>query len=188
MKKNLIRALIAIVVLGAIVFAFYKVTHKSSAFPEGGNPDATLTPLPSVTPLSINYGTTDASWTTYASASAGFTVKYPHDWTVTPCGSGCVSWAPPGQPDQPIAGITVSEGTLSTVLDQAGPYLVASESLKVGSVQWLKLSLQQPTTGDLFTTFFVQHGTKIYEVGVSTIPQDTLDQFGALLKSFTFTK
>ncbi len=153
------------------------------------SPSGSLVPLASVTPLPVAYDAAGADWKTYASASAGFKVSYPATWTVGECGPGCVGWVPPtGQPNQFAFGIIQSTSTIADVLKNAEPFLADRAEIKAGANTWVKLTLQQPTTGEVVTSHFIEHGGKLFEFGTATSDASVLAVYGSMIRSLVFTK
>jgi len=135
------------------------------------------------------YATAPKDWKTYSSASFGFSVAYPSDWSVGPCGSECVGWAPPtGASNQFAIGIIKSSNTIDDLLTKAEPYLIAKEEVKLGTLSWLKLTLRQPQTGSLVTSHFVARGKDMYEFGTAATEADIVAIYGRMIASFRFLK
>jgi len=178
------------VIVGLIVFAvwrggFLKGTGTATPTPEVS---ASGTPLVPQTPPPISYGKAPADWPVYSSASLGFKVSYPKDWVEASCGPSCVAWALASSSDTLFAGVTVSSGSLADTITQAKPYIVASASVTVNGITWTRLSLQHPVTGEIFTSHFVQRGTKLVEFGISVTTPALVTEYGQMLNSFAFTK
>ena len=185
-----IHIIVGIIVIAAL--AVWKgVSHPGTATvsPTPLSAATSVAPLASVSPLVLSYDEPGADWKKYATASADFTVSYPSDWTIGSCGTGCTGWAPAtaGQ-GQFAVGVIESAGTLSDIVSKAQPFLVRQEQVKEGANTWTKLTLQQPTTGDIVTSHFIQHGKNIVEFGTATSDADILKVYGSMIRSFTFTK
>lgn len=179
--------IVVIAILLSVASIWY--AQRRDAKQELGTPAVSLQPLASVSPLVVAYEPAASDWKVYASASAGFKVSYPANWTPGVCGAGCVAWAPAGSSATSFAvGIVRSNGTLADVLKQAEPFLVAKEEITAGANKWTKLTLQQPTTGDIITSHFIVHGGKLFEFGTATSDKKILDVYGAMIRSFVFTR
>ena len=180
------------IIIGIVVIAAAGVWYwqkSKTASEQLGTPAVSLVPLASVSPLAVSYDLVPADWKTYASPSAGFKVAYPADWTPSACGAGCVAWAPAGAPATQFAlGIVRSDSTIEELLKSAAPFLAGKEEITVGANKWLKLTLQQPTTGDVYTSHFIMHNGKLFEFGMATTDKDVLAVYGKMIKSFVFTK
>jgi hypothetical protein len=187
--KNYIRILIVVVIVVVGGFAIYKGTSRSpvnaptlSSLPSG-------TPAALVTPVAIAYNPAPKDWLKYSSASMNFAVSYPKDWHVGACGLDCVGWAPPTLASTQFAlGIIESSGSLDDLLKKAEPYLVKKEDVKVGNLDWIKLTLRQPQTGEAVTSHFIASGTKIYEFGTATSDPAIISVYGSMIASFKFLK
>jgi len=118
-----------------------------------------------------------------------FSVAYPSGWTYASCGVECVGWAPSTAANGQLAlGVVKSTTKLATVIEQAKPYLAKNEQVKIGANTWTKLTLQHPTTGDIVTSYFITHGSSLYEFGTATSDASILAVYGQMLDSFTFLK
>jgi hypothetical protein len=180
-KKVLIGAGITLAALILVV-----VVVKFGSKGTGGTPTATGTPE---TPAMISYDTAaPADWVSYASPSAGFRLSYPKDWAPGPCGPGCVAFGPASASGQLLIGVTVSTQSLADVASQAAPYQLSQGTVTIGSATWLKVVLKEPYTGALFTSHFLFHAGKLYEVGMATQQQSAADVYGKMLRSFSLTK
>jgi hypothetical protein len=185
--KNYIRIslIVGVVVLAAVAVWWFTKTDTPA---EVANLSGQV-PLASVTPVAIAYDTPPADWKTYSSASAGYSVSYPADWTFGPCAPGCMGWAPPTSPSgQFVMGIIETEGTIEALLTSAEPYLAAKEEIKAGDNTWTKLTLQQPMTGDVVTSHFIEKDGILYEFGTATDDTALLVIYGTMIRSFTFMK
>ena len=172
--KHYARILLIAGIIIAVAAAAWYLGHNQKAsdqVPADEMAGSSVAPLASVTPLALSYDAAPDDWTTYA--SAGFSVKYPADWTVGPCAPGCTGWAPTASA-QFVFGIIESDGKLDEILTSAQPYLAAKEDVTAGANTWTKLTLQQPTTGDVVTSHFIEHGGKLYEFGTATNDPDEL--------------
>gem|GEM_PF-3723830 len=187
--KSYLRILIVVgVVLIAAGGVWYWQKSKTAS-EQLGTPAVSLVPLASVSPLAVSYDLVPADWKTYASPSAGFKVAYPSDWTPSPCGTGCIAWTPAGAPGtQPALGIVRSNNTIEELLKSAEPFLAGKEEITVGANAWLKLTLQQPTTGDIYTSHFIMRNGKLFEFGMATSDKDVVAVYGKMINSFVFTK
>lgn len=190
--KSYLRILIVVGVVLVVAAAAWYLMKDSK-----GGGDATLTPTPlgsiaplaSVSPLLVAYDAAGSDWKSYASASAGFKVSYPSDWNPSPCGPACVGWIPADAAEGQFAlGIIRSTGTLAELIGSAQPYLAAQEEVKVGANTWTKLTLQQPTSGDIVTSHFIERGGYLFEFGTATSDAKILAVYGSMIRSFVFTK
>ncbi len=189
MKHSIIRIAIIvgiIALVGAGVWWFTRGAPEISDIPSA---DESITPLASVSSPAIAYGSVPDGWKTYASPSFGFSVEYPSNWIVGSCGAQCIGWAPSSATDGQLAvGISKSTTTLDDVLTDAKAFLAAQETVKLGSVTWLKLTLQHPVTGAVITSYFTARGSSVYEFGTATDDTDILNVYGTMLSSFKFLK
>ena len=190
MKNTYIRIGIAVVVIALIGGGIWWFTRsKAPVVSDALHATESIAPLASVSPLAITYSTPPSDWKTYSSASMDFLVAYPSDWTYASCGTGCVGWAPPTATNGQLAlGIVKSTTKLATVIEQAKPYLAKNEQVKIGAYTWTKLTLQHPTTGDIVTSYFIAHGSSLYEFGTATSDTSILAVYGQMLASFKFLK
>lgn len=188
--KNYIRILLVVGVIALAAVAVWKGTSKPSPAEQATDfPTPSIAPLASVSPIVIAYDAAPAGWKTYASTSVPFTVQYPADWVTGPCAPGCTGWAPPTTASgQFILGIIESEGTIAELLTSAEPYLAAKEEIKAGANTWTKLTLQQPMTGDVITSHFIEHNGMLYEFGTAASASDVLGVYGSMIRSLVFTK
>ncbi len=184
-NKLFVRIVIAVVIVGALGFALYRQFHSN---PYDLNSGTLVTLDPSATPVPLTYGTPDADWVQYASASLGFKLRIPKDWVASSCGAKCVGWAMSSDPQKLVTGVIIMPGKLQDILTESAPYAVASSSVKINSITWEKVTLQQPATGDLFTTHLTQRGSNVYEFGITAQEPALLDVYGKMLTSFTFTR
>lgn len=191
--KSYTRILLIIGVVVLVALAVWKGTSKSVSDQTAQIGDETATeslaPLASVSPIAIAYDAAPADWKSYASASAGYKVSYPADWSVGPCAPGCTGWAPPTAASGQFAlGIIQSAGTIAELLTSAEPYLAAKEEVKAGANTWTKLTLRQPMTGDVITSHFIEHNGQLFEFGTAAADADILKIYGSMIRSFVFTK
>jgi len=188
--KSYIRILLIVGVVVLVALAIWKGTGTPSDAPYVTvTPPEDFVPLASVSPIVLAYDAAPANWKTYASASAGFKVAYPADWTVGPCAPGCTGWAPPTAASGQFAlGVIQSEGTMAELLASAEPYLAAKEEITAGANTWTKLTLRQPMTGDIITSHFIEHGGKLFEFGTAAAEEEILKVYGTMIRSFIFTK
>jgi hypothetical protein len=189
--KSYIRILIVVVGIVLVGLVLWKVLPRSSStnLAASPTPSGSIVPLASVSPLVIAYDAAPSDWKTYSSASMGFSVSYPSDWRFGSCGIQCVAWAPTSAAEGQFAlGIIKSTGTLADLLTKAQPYLANKQTVTAGSNSWLKLTLQQPTTGEIVTSHFIAHGTNLFEFGIATSDASTIAVYGKMLSSFKFLK
>jgi len=188
--KSYTRILLIIGVVVLVALAVWKGTSKSGTEPYVTvSPSESFAPLASVSPIAIAYDAAPADWKSYASASAGYKVSYPADWSVGPCAPGCTGWAPPTAASGQFAlGIIQSAGTIAELLTSAEPYLAAKEEVKAGANTWTKLTLRQPMTGDVITSHFIEHNGQLFEFGTAAADADILKVYGSMIRSFVFTK
>lgn len=145
--------------------------------------------MASVSPLVMTYGATPKDWKTFSSTSMGFSVSYPPDWREGVCGTQCVGFSPSSTAsDQFVLGILESTDTTENLLAKAQQYLVGKETVKLGTLSWLKLTLQQPQTGVAVTSHFIAHGPQLFEFGTATSDKDVISVYGKMIASFKFLK
>ncbi len=187
--KSITRILIiaGIVILAAL--AVWRGVNRPQVATVSPIESASTSPVASASPLVIVYDAAPAGWKTYSSASSDFTVSYPSDWNSGTCGQGCTGWSPAGAAAGQFAlGIVESAGVLDDLLKTAAPYIVAREDIKAGANTWTKLALQQPQTGNVVTSHFIEHSGKIYEFGTASNDAASLAVYGSMIRSFTFLK
>jgi hypothetical protein len=73
-------------------------------------------------------------------------------------------------------------------LTKAKPYLAAKQTVAVGPNTWTKLTLQQPTTGEVVTSHFIARGANLFEFGIAAANADAVAVYGKMLNSFRFLK
>lgn len=189
--KSYIRILIIVVGIVVVGLALWKVLPRSASTNVAASPtpSGSIVPLASVSPVVIAYDAAPSDWKTYSSASMGFSVMYPADWHFGSCGEQCVAWAPATATDGQFAlGIIKSTGTLADLITKAQPYLAAKQTITAGANTWTKLTLQQPTTGDVVTSHFIAHGANLFEFGIAASTADVVAIYGKMLSSFKFLK
>lgn len=184
--RLIVRIALSIAVVGLFALALWRgvtpsVVPSASPSPVADTASASL-------PGPLAYAPAGAEWQSYSSSSLGFTVRYPRDWTTASCGSGCVAFALASDAEQLVMGISAGPGTLTDLLAMAAPYIIASESARVGTTDWLRLTLQQPQTGEIFTSHYVEHAGKLFEVGINKTDPALLNVYGSIIRSLTFTK
>ncbi len=189
-KQTYIRiSIAAVIVLAVAGGVWYWYSQRAPSLDDAGTAAISIAPLASVSPLAVAYDAVPAGWKTYASASAGFKVSYPADWTPGACGTGCVGWAPVGaEAGKFEVGIVRSTGTLEEILKSAEPFMAGKEEIKAGANTWLKLTLQHPATGDIITSHFIAHNGKLFEFGTASSDAKVLESYGKMIASFVFTK
>ena len=188
--KSYTRILIiaGIVVLAALA-VWRGVSRPQVASILGATDSPSVSPLASISPLTIAYDTAPKNWISYSSASMGFSIAYPPDWRVGVCGPQCVGWAPSTTASGQFAlGLIKSTGTTEELLTKAEPYLIAKEDIKIGGLSWLKLTLRQPQTGTAITSHFVVRGAQLYEFGTASSEPDIISAYGRMIASFKFLK
>jgi hypothetical protein len=175
-KKLLIRIGIGVIIVVLAGFAIWRIRTPI------GQPQASA----SVTPGLITYGTAPADWQTYASQP--FKLAYPSDWRSGPCGTDCIAFGPAASGSQALIGINITATKLSDILVQAAPYQLSKDEITIGTLTWTKVVLKHPQTGDIFVSHFIEHGGKVYELGLATQDQAILTIYGQMISSFAFTK
>ena len=190
-KRVIVR--IAIVIGVIALFAVLALVLRRGGNPSDAQPTPTTSDEPAPTasvslPGPLSYAAPAADWQSFSSTSLGFSVRYPKDWVSASCGDGCIAFALASESDALITGVSVSPGTLADLVDQAAPYALASESVTLNGITWLRLTLQQPQTGNIFTSHFAERDGEVYEVGINTTEQSLLDRYASILRSFSFLK
>ncbi|HUO75806.1 MAG TPA: hypothetical protein VMU12_02755 [Candidatus Paceibacterota bacterium] len=188
-SRILIRVGLGIVIVGLIVAAAWRGGYLKNFSGPATSPEVSASPSPvAETPPTFTYAKAPSDWPVYSSASLGFKVPYPKDWVVASCGESCVAWALASSSQDLFSGVTVTDGLLADTLTQAKPYVVASASVTLNGIVWTRLSLRHPVTGEIFTSHFVQRGTKLVEFGISSVDPVLVKEYGQMLDSFVFTK
>lgn len=184
--RLLTRIALGAAVVGLFALALWRGTTSSVT------PATTPEPVADTASLSLpgplTYAPAAAGWQSFSSASLGFSVRYPKDWTSAYCGPDCIAFALASDAEQLIMGISVGDGVLADLVAQAAPYIVASESARVGATDWLRLTLQQPQTGDIFTSHFTERAGRLFEVGINSTDPALLELYASVIRSLTFTK
>lgn len=186
-SKTLVRAAI---VLGVVILVALAAWRGSKISKSGGmaGPSKDSGATASSSPVTIAYDAADADWAVYSSASLNLKVSYPKDWKHGSCGATCIAFGRNAKDGQFVTGISVTANTLVDIASKAAPYIIARQEAKVGDITWTKLTLKQPTTGDLFTSHFTEHKGKLYEFGIGSTDAANISVYGKMLSSFSFLK
>jgi len=185
-SRLIIRITLSIAVVGLFALALWRGITPSDI------PQRTAAPAAETASVSLpgplTYAPAAANWQSFSSASLGFSVRYPKDWTSAYCGTDCIAFALASDAEQLVMGISVGNGALADLVAQAAPYIVASESARVGATDWLRLTLQQPQTGDIFTSHFTERAGRLFEVGINSTDPALLNLYASVIRSLIFTK
>lgn len=118
----------------------------------------------------------------------GMKVSFPKDWQRGPCGPNCIIFGRDLKTGQPIVGINATKTSLASILEQAAPYQLSKEEVKVSGITWTKIVLKEPQSGAIFISHFAVHGGMVFEVGLAAENGSDATVYGQMLSSFTFTK
>lgn len=162
----------------------------------GPNCEFAACPNVSASPSAVTDETAD--WQTYKNEQYGFEVKYPDDWRTSQCGVGrgfflyCQGFGPQSVGEDISTAINVLNSKLDIakkslpVLDNYNNKLIKEETVVIEGVQWMKLTIKQDSSGEIFIEHLIEKDGKTYDLGVGTDESNTVSIYNQILSTFKF--